>query len=101
MKGFPKVFNTKQDVMNCLPVFPEKTKAFLQNSLNGYRDWVSTGSFETEAECVKDETHDYIVQENEEENVYVQTEYMIVPGNIIDRLGFTEEEVKEILLIKK
>lgn len=97
MKGFPKIFNTKQDVLNCLPMFPEKTKAFLQNSLNGYRDWVATGSFETEAECVKDETHDYIVQESEEDNVYIQKEYMIVPGNIIDRLGFTEEEINNIL----
>jgi len=97
MKGFPKIFNTKQDVINCLPMFPEKTKAFLQNSLNGYRDWVVTGSFETEAECIKDETHDYIIQESEEGNIYIQREYMIVPGNIIDRLGFTEEEVNQIL----
>lgn len=97
MKGFPKVFNTKQDVMNCLPMFPEKTKAFLQNSLNGYRDWVATGSFKTEAECVKDETHDYIVQESEEGNSYIQKEFMVVPGNIIDRLGFNEEEVRNII----
>jgi hypothetical protein len=97
MKGFPKIFNSIQDVLNCLPMFPEKTKAFLQNSLNGYRDWVATGSFKTEAECIKDETHDYIIQESEEGNIYIQREYMIVPGNMIDRLGFTEEEVNQIL----
>ncbi len=97
MKGFPKIFNTKQDVLNCLRMFPEKTKAFLQYSLNGYKDWVATGSFETEAECIKDETHDYIVQEGKEGNMYIQREYMIVPGNMLDRLGFTEEEINNIL----
>lgn len=78
-------------------MFPEKTKAFLRNSLNGYKDWVATGSFETEAECIKDETHDYIIQEGEEGNMYIQREYIIVPGNMLDRLGFTEEEINNIL----
>ena len=94
MKGFPKTFNTKQDVLNCIDVFPEKTKAFLRNALAGYKDWVCTGIFENESDCIKNDTHDYSSQEYDGKISWIQKEFMVVPGNIIDRLEFTTEEIK-------
>jgi len=97
MRKFPKSFNTKYDVELCLELFPEKTKNMLQLALGGYKGWVCTGSFNTEAECIKDETHDYFKSETEEGVTWIQKEFMVVPGNMIDRLGYTVAEIEEIV----
>ncbi len=40
MKGFPKYFNIKQDVLNALAVFPVETKAYLQMILAERFSWL-------------------------------------------------------------
>lgn len=42
MRGFPKWFNVKQDVLNALAEYPEETKAFLQKCLDERFSWLVT-----------------------------------------------------------
>lgn len=42
MRGFPKWFNVKQDVLNALAEYPEETKAFLQRCLDERFSWLVT-----------------------------------------------------------
>jgi len=79
MRKFPKSFNTKYDVELCLELFPEKTKNMLQNALDGYRGWVTINHYENESDCIEDETHRYIQNEDTEGGVvFVQQEFMVV-----------------------
>ena len=97
MRRFPKNFNTKEDIYNSLDMFPEKTKAILQNAVDNYEGWVAIAQYDEESECIQDDTHDYLIQENEGVTVYIQREFMPIPGNMIDRLGFTLNEVQGLI----
>ena len=91
MRGFPKFFNTKQDVLNALQLFPEETKAYIQMILDTRNLWVQT---EYVAPGINDETH--YVRTDEAGNVY-QMEYCDDPNGDIPRLGFTVEELEAIV----
>ena len=91
MRGFPKFFNTKQDVLNALALFPEETKAYIQTLLDTRKLWVQV---EYVAPGVNDETH--YVRTDEAGNVY-QMEYRDDPNGDIPRLGFTVEELEAIV----
>lgn len=91
MNGFPKFFNTKQDILNALELFPERTKAYIQNLLDTRKKWVQT---EYVAPGVEDETHH--VWTDDSGNVY-QNEYMDDPNGDIPRLGFTVEELEAMI----
>ena len=97
MRNFPKHINTKQDIMNLLKTHPEKIKAYLQNCIDGYRNFVPVSSHENEAECIEDEMHDYVATEEEGVAKYIQREYKVVPGNSLDRLGITPEEATSLI----
>lgn len=91
MRGFPKHFNTKQDVLNALALFPEETKAYIQTLLDTRKLWVQT---EYTAPGVEDESH--YIRTDEAGNVY-QMEYQDDPNGDIPRLGFTVEELEAIV----
>lgn len=91
MKGFPKHFNTKTDVLNALQLFPEETKAFCQRLLDNRKLWVQV---EYAAPGVNDETH--YTRTDEAGNTY-QMEYRDDPNGDIPRLGFTVEELEAIV----
>jgi len=91
MRGFPKHFNTKTDVLNALAIFPEETKAYIQIILDTRKLWIQT---EYTAPGVEDETH--YVRTDEAGNVY-QMEYRDDPNGDIPRLGFTVEELEAIV----
>ena len=91
MRGFPKHFNTKDDVLNTLQLFPEDTKAYIQTLLDTRKLWVQV---EYTAPGVEDETH--YVRTDEAGNVY-QMEYRDDPNGDIPRLGFTVEELEGIV----
>ena len=91
MRGFPKHFNTKTDVLNALQLFPEETKAFCQRLLDNRKLWVQTTYA---APGVNDETH--YTRTDEAGNVY-QMEYMDDPNGNIPRLGFTVEELEAMI----
>jgi hypothetical protein len=42
MQGFPKWFNTKEDIVNTLPNFPEETKEYLISLLKDRFIWTET-----------------------------------------------------------
>ena len=91
MRGFPKFFNTKADVLNALALFPEETRAFCQRLLDERKKWVQV---EYTAPGINDETH--YVRTDEAGNVY-QMEYVDDPNGDIPRLGFTVEELEAIV----
>ena len=91
MRGFPKHFNSKQDVLNTLALFPDETKAYCQTLLDNRKLWVQV---EYTVPGVEDETHH--VRTDEAGNVY-QMEYRDDPNGDIQRLGFTVEELEGIV----
>ena len=91
MRGFPKHFNTKADVLNALAIFPEQTKVYIQTLLDNRKLWVQV---EYTAPGVNDETH--YVRTDEAGNVY-QMEHLDDPNGEIFRLGFTVEELEAIV----
>ena len=97
MRKFPKHINTRQDIENLLVLFPDKTKAYLQGCIDGRENFVPIAHYDTEAECISDETHDYVVSEGMDGVSYTQREYKVVPGNELDRLGISVEEAREYI----
>ncbi len=92
MRGFPKHFNSKQDFMNCLELFPEETKAELQRLLDDRFVWVDTAILNGTAGVV-DSTHRVI----ESDDGLIQQELKEDTNAKLFRLGFTVSEVEEIL----
>lgn len=91
MRGFPKHFNTKQDVLNALELYPDETRAYCQTLLDTRKLWVQV---EYTAPGINDESH--YVRTDEAGNVY-QMEYRDDPNGDIPRLGFTVEELEGIV----
>lgn len=89
MRGLPKFFNTKQDYLNCLSEFATETKAELQKLLDYRFSWFDVAILEDPATGIEDDTHRVI------ENM--QQEYREDPNARIFQLGFTVEEVEELL----
>lgn len=92
MRGYPKHLNSKQDYLNCLGIFPEETKKDLQRLLNDRFVWTDTEVLE-DATGITDDTHRVI----DTEDVRIQQELREDEHAEIYRLGFTVEEVEELL----
>lgn len=91
MRGFPKVLNSKQDFYNCLPVYPNETKAELQKLLDSRFSWIDKAIIDDDG--ITDSTHRVI----ENEGVKVQQELIDDPCARIYKLGFTIEDVEVLL----
>ena len=91
MRGFPKFFNTKADVLNSLALYPDETRAYIRTLLDNRKLWVQT---EYAAPGVNDETH--YTRTDESGNAY-QMEYKDDPNGDIFRLGFTVPELEAII----
>ena len=92
MRGLPKFFNTKQDFLNCLAMFPEETKAELQKLLDYRFSWFDVAILE------KDPTelgvNERIIEVDNEKMLQIEKED---PNARIFQLGFTVAEVEELL----
>jgi len=98
MKGYPKHYNTREDVMVALEIDPVRAKAFLQDGIDHRDGWYITGPLASEAEGLEDDTHRVIDQSDIESPAdWYQQEYGPLPGNILDRLGISVEEAEELL----
>ena len=97
MQNFPKFINTKADILNLIKIFPEKTKTYLQNCIDGYKNFIPVAEYNNEEDCIKDDTHDYVATESEGIVKYIQREFKVVPGNDLDRLSITIEEAKSLI----
>ena len=91
MRGFPKFFNTKADVLNSLALYPDETRAYIRTLLDNRKLWMQTAYT---APGVNDETH--YVHTDEAGTVY-QMEYMDDPNGDIPRLGFTVAEMEALI----
>lgn len=94
MNGYPKILNTKQDYLNCVADYPEETKKSLQDLLDNRYKWEDKGEIKTGDIPIDDETHSIIVDEDGKQ---CQLELVEDTNAKLFRIGFTVEEVEEII----
>lgn len=102
MRGIPRYFNTKEDYMNCLSLYPEETKVALRMLLNGRFTWKVQKELKSEADGVKDDNHYFYTttqknEKGEDEEVIYQMEKVEDKNSKFFELGFTVKEVEKIL----
>lgn len=100
MKGEPKHWNSKKDVMIALEGWPERTKEYLQTFLDGVQKWMIDHKLEEGEQGVEDDTHK-IKEIKDDETGEVTERYQLVfkddPNCKLFRLGFTVEEAQAIV----
>lgn len=89
MRGLPKFFNTKQDYFNCLAEWTEETKTELKRLLDSRFSWFDVKVLEDGSTGLNDDTHRVIDN--------MQQELKEDPNARIFQLGFTVEEIEELL----
>lgn len=103
MRGIPKCFATKQDYLNCLELFPEKTKVELKRLLAERFYWKKTKELNSVDDGVSDETHCVTEEKATDEKTgedtmrYSQLEWCENPNAAMFRLGFTVKELKKLV----
>lgn len=98
MNGYPKTLNSREDYEYVRTNFPKSEwEQDYQDLLNTVYEWYNMG--EVEGEGITDETHRVEEEQREDSETVIctQWEYRKNPDAKIFRLGFTEDEVKEIL----
>ena len=122
MKGFPKYFNIKQDVLNTLAVYPKETKDYLKNLIDERFNWLPTeivkqdfvsdgkaASFDSAKKLTKgdketiDATHrvtELKDDKTQEITERYQEEYKEDPNCKLFRLGFTVEEAQTLIKVE-
>lgn len=101
MKGFPKYFNTKQDVLNVIEECPVETKAFVKKCLDERKGWLTTGKLADGAAGVTDSTHRVVEVKDDASGMVVeryQEEFKDDPSCKLFRLGFTVEEAQALII---
>ena len=95
MKGFPKHLNSKADYEYIKANFPaEQWKPCWHELLDNKYQWFSTGNVE-KGGGTTDATHKVVTSKDIDGNdVYTQYEYRENPLCDMNRLGFTEDEIK-------
>ena len=101
MRGFPKNFETKQDYMNSLSMYPEQTKARLRGLLADRFSWQKTADLESAADGISDETHRVsgeksLDKKGNETVKYIQLEWLEDSNAALFRLGFTVSELEDL-----
>ena len=97
MRGLPPI-NTKEDVYNMLRDYPEEGKKHLQKLYDDRFIWHTTEILPSLDEGVNDETHRAFATKNEnDEEIFVQQELVVDPNAFIYRIGFTDEDIAELL----
>ena len=97
MVGYPKFLNTKEDYEFVRANFPkEQWKSDFKALLDERYEWFNLG--EIEGEGVTDDTHKVVEDKRDDETVVrYQYEYKENENARIYRLGYTVEEVENIL----
>ena len=98
MNGFPKHLNSKADYEYIKANFPaEQWKPCWQELLGNKYQWFSTGNIDN-GKGVTDATHKVVTSKDIDGNdVYTQYEYKENPLCDMNRLGFTDDEIKAAL----
>ena len=98
MKGFPKWFNTRQDVELCLAEMPDEMKAKLTQWQSERMTWLTTRKLADPSQGITDDTHRVTEVDNPGGvTEYYQEEYTEDPGCHLARLGISAEEVQEMI----
>ena len=92
MRGLPKFFNTKQDFLNCLAMFPEETKAELKKLLDYRFSWFDVAILENDPTELG--VNERVIEIGNEKMLQIEKED---PNARIFQLGFTVAEVEELL----
>lgn len=102
MEGYPKTLNTKADYEYVLENYPDLAKDDLHRLLDASRDWFFVSYLDPEDPGIVNDTHKVLEQkEGEGEGDTArraQYEFRINPTCKLIRMGFTVEEVEDILL---
>lgn len=94
MEGYPKHLNSKEDYEYARKNFPkEKWEKSFQSLLDTRFDWFNVG--EAVGDGVTDATHK--VLDDEETGRKYQYVFKENPECMMNKIGYTEEEVKDIL----
>jgi hypothetical protein len=99
IRDFPKWLNTKQDYLNCLKDFPEKTKTTLQELLTDRFSWFPVREL-TEGEAVAESNTYKVVESKDEETQETKRVLYELKEDEHARLfllGFTVEEVNGLI----
>ncbi len=94
MRGFPKHINTKQDVENLLELYPEETKAFLQECIDQSENWVDPVKLEAEDTGTEDATHCVRIDDNGDR---YQLTWAFDTGCKLARLGISVAEAEAMI----
>jgi len=98
MRGFPRHINTKADIENLLPLYPEETKAHVQRLLEGRETWQESKVLADKELGVEDATHQVVEREEEAgKTVKVQMEKREDPRCRLYQLGLSKEEAEGIV----
>lgn len=101
MRGFPKSFATKQDYLNCLPLYPEETKLALRSLYADRFKWGNPKELKEGDEGVVDVDHLVSSEEREVEGeiVFVRIQYERIEDEnaAYIRLGFSEDEILNLI----
>ena len=104
MRGFPQSLATKQDYLNCLPIFPEETKRALRCLLADRYNWEIIKELSDKSKGKENETHRILAQERiagdgKKTVYYVQLEKKEDKNARIFQLGFTVKEIESLVLV--
>lgn len=100
MRGYPKTWNTKQDVLLGLKHWPEETKAALQTLLDNKDEWLIVKKLSDGETGTEDATR-RVREVTDEDGTVVeryQEEYAEDPNGRIYRLGFSGPDEVQALL---
>lgn len=99
MRGFPKHFNTKQDVLNLLntPEFAPQAKKALQSMIDNRFTWVVAKELSEKDVGIEDETHKVVIETQDGKQISNQVELKEDSQSHLFRLGFTVAEAMELM----
>ncbi|MDZ7789740.1 MAG: hypothetical protein U5L08_04450 [Xanthomonadales bacterium] len=99
MRGFPKRFNTRQDVLNTLADYPQETAGHLRRMVDERFNWFIDRELAEGEAGVSDDTHR--VREDKDDEGAVTARYQEAwredPRAQLFRLGLTVDEAEQLI----
>ena len=99
MRGVAKWFNTEQDIINCMAVDKEATKARLRELLDGRFAWFPDKVLKKGAAGIEDDTHKVVTMRAQDGGAEERWQYELREDENawIFRIGLTVEKINELL----
>ena len=97
MLEFPKYINTRQDIFNLYQLYPEETKAYIQNLMENRYIWQAVGQVPDGETGIVDDNHMVIDGVGEDGSTKIQMAKVEDQNCHLYRLGFTVEEASQLV----